>query len=217
VTEATTLVDKVGRAFESPSRPAGAHVFATDNQGPGDQAFLGEAQAMAAALPATSTRAFADVAAGVPAARQTLLGSMRGGASFVHYFGHGGPQTWADEGLLTVEDAPDLQDSSEAIVLSWACEAQDFQYLFGPSLSQALLDVSRGGARAAFGPAGITTPGHQKPLYQALYQQLPMAPTLGEAIRRAKSAAITASRSSRTAVEGWNLLGDPALPLSGTR
>jgi len=39
---------------------------------------------------------------------------------------------------------------------------------------------------------------------------------LGDAIRRAKEEAIRADPANRVVVEGWNLLGDPAVRLDPT-
>ena len=66
---------------------------------------------------------------------------------------------------------------------------------------------------AAFGPAGISDVAAQALLYERLYAELPRAGTIGEAVRRAKAAALAADPRARAVVDGWNLLGDPALRL----
>jgi uncharacterized repeat protein (TIGR01451 family) len=211
VEEAQVLVDKVLAQQYLLARGAGRHLFAVDNHGPGDPDFGAAAREAAAWLPRDAVRSFADVGQGIDTARSRLWSALAQGASFTHYFGHGGPETWADEGLLTVEDAASLP-ATGTVVLTWACEAQFFQYLFGPSVNESLVLKPGGGAVAAFGPDGITAEPVQAVLYQRLYEELSRGPVrLGEAIRRAKARALGDEPFSRAAVDGWNLLGDPSL------
>jgi len=152
-----------------------------------------------------------DLAQGIGPARAQLLEGLAQGAAFTHYFGHGGPQTWADEGLMTIEDAASLPGSG-TVVLTWTCLAQFYQYIFGPSVNEAMMLDPEAGALAAFGPSGITEVGLQAVLYQRLYAELATGgTTLGEAIQRAKARAVAEDPRAVPVVEGWNLLGDPAL------
>jgi len=153
-------------------------------------------------------------------ARETLFDGLSSGAAFTHVFAHGAPWQWGNAGLLTVDDVegvggapPALGKGPETIVLTWACEAQYYTYLWSDTVDEALLLRPNGGALAAFGPAGIVDLAVQATLYQRLYEELRTAPTLGDAVRRAKSRALTEDSRAWAAVAGWNLLGDPALPL----
>ncbi len=212
--EAASLVDKVERQQALLARGAGRHVFAADDPGPDGFDFAAEARTVAARLPHQRPPAWADLAEGVAAARGRLFSALAEGAAFTHYFGHGGPQTWADEGLLTVEDAASLP-STGTVVLAWSCQAQFFQYLFGPSVNESLLLKPGGGAVAAFGPAGITEAPLQALLYERLYDELLSGRvSLGEAIRRSKARALREHPAVAPVVEGWNLLGDPSLAVS---
>jgi hypothetical protein len=209
--EAEALVSKVERqqALLAPGR--GRHVFAVDDPGPDGFDFAAEARAVAARLPRRAPQAWADLSEGVAGARERLFTALAQGAAFTHYFGHGGPETWADEGLVTVEDAASLP-SAGTVVLTWACQTQFFQYLFGPSVNESLLLAPRGGTVAAFGPAGITDAPLQAVLYERLYDELRRGKVpLGEAIRRAKARALGADPRVVPVVEGFNLLGDPSL------
>ncbi len=106
--EADALVAKVERQQALLAPGQGRHVFAVDNPGPEGFDFAAEARAVAARLPRGATQAWADLAEGVAVARERLFSALAQGAAFTHYFGHGGPEAWADEGLLTVEDAASL-------------------------------------------------------------------------------------------------------------
>jgi hypothetical protein len=211
--EADALVDKV--AGQAAGLGAASHLFAVDNQAPGDTPFPDEAAAAAVALPAGAAVAWARVEDGIDAARAALVAGLEAGTAFTHYFGHAGPELWADEALLTVPDVEALAGAgSGGVLFAWACEAQWYLNLTGPAINEALVLRPAGGAVAAFGPAGVTPPDLQRALSQPLYraffhQRLP----LGEAIRRAKVAALRADPNALPAVVGFNLLGDPALRL----
>jgi hypothetical protein len=101
------------------------------------------------------------------------------------------------------------------VVLAWTCNAQWYQNHLERSLGEDLLLVPEGGAAASFGPAGMTSPLLQSALYSRLYRLLAQGVPLGEAIRRAKSDALRADPGVLEAVEGFNLLGDPALRVPG--
>jgi hypothetical protein len=169
---------------------------------------------VAGGLPAGSQIVWADIGgAGADQARAILRQSLALGPLATHYFGHAGPETWADEGLLTTEDLTELGGTyRETVVFTWACESQYYLGPFAPTISEGLLLVPAGGALASFGPAGITAPVLQQALFGRVYPAfLVQGVPLGEAIRRAKSAALGADPTTRPVVEGWNLLGDPAL------
>jgi hypothetical protein len=218
--EAHTLVDKLAGQREMLRRLQGRQLFAVDNQGPGDLSFRNMADNAAALLPQPAL--FADLAHGVAPARALLLAHLRAGLQITHYFGHAGPQVWADEGLLRASDAASLEGSGVSTLLfTWACEAQWYRNDSGPSLSEALLLVPNGGAFAAVGPTGISQPRLQAVLSQAVYRHFLAGVPLGESVRRAKVELTDLDPAAGAVVDGWSLLGDPALrlevPASGPR
>jgi len=210
--EADTLVDKIGRQAQV-IRDAGAtHLFAVDNQGGDDLSFLGEAGHVASLLPEGSQTTLADVAGGVEQARSALLAGLDAGPLATHYFGHGGFDIWADEGLLTMDDVDTMPaNQRETILFTWTCETQ--WYRGKPGINEALLMRPQGGALASLGPAGITDPMMQMSVYPRVYRYFFAGQTLGEAVRLAKADAMRENPETRPVVEGWNLLGDPALRL----
>ena len=214
--QAAIVVDKI--ASQAALVGATRHLAAVDDQAPGDPSFRAEADVLAASLPAGAELSLVDVGAGIAAARSEL-GAGFGRAQVVHYFGHGGPEVWADESLLSVDDVAALPQASPApVLLAWTCESQWFQYLFGPSLGEALLLKPAGGVSAAVGPVGISNPVLQRRLFERVYQGLfARGLTLGEAVRRAKAEALAADPTTRPVVDGFGLLGDPSLRLSARR
>jgi hypothetical protein len=192
------------------------HLAAVDDQAPGEFSFQDEAGVLAASLPPSAQLRFTELGAGIAAARGELRDGF-GRSDVVHYFGHGGPEVWADESLLSVDDVADLPAASTAppVLFAWACEAQWYQYLFGPTIDEALLLKPAGGVSAAFGPVGISSPVLQRRLAERVYRGLfERGLTLGEAVRRAKAETLAADPSARSVIDGFGLIGDPSLRLS---
>jgi len=208
------LADKIIQQDSLLAAGKGSQLFVVDNQGDEDPPFKEWAETVAETLPQGVAVKWADVSLGASTARSILLDGLKTGNEATHYFGHGGFEIWTDDGLLTVSDADGLAGSGVGTVLfSWTCEVQWFQYHLGPTINEALLLVPNGGAVAALGPAGITDAEPQRIFFSKVYSNLKNEMTLGEAIRRAKASAIKIGDSMRPVVEGWNLLGDPALRL----
>lgn len=208
--DALTLLDKLGH-YPMRARTKPQHIVFIDARGPNDDDFLARATAMSQSMGATPR--IIDSAAGVAAAKQALSQTLStGDAATLHYIGHGAPNAWTSRGLWNVADSQAAQRApSDTVGFQWSCFSQWYQYLFGPSLGESLLLMPQGGVTASFGPSGITRPSHQAELSEAVYrnvyqQQLP----LGDAILEAKRA-LTPGPASAALIDGWNLLGDPAM------
>src|SRR5262249_20119698 len=143
--EAAAVVAKIARQASVVRQSPLRHLFVSDDA----PLFAAEARA-AAGLIGSGRTAVVDFAAGADAAHEGLLGALSQGVAFTHYFGHGGPQAWSNEQLLDVSDAASLT-GPPSVVLTWACESQFYQYLWGPSVNQALVLNPQGGALASFG------------------------------------------------------------------
>jgi len=212
--EAALLAEKVARQTALLAESSGRHVMVVDNQGPRDLSYVDEARSVVAQLPPGSTVWWSNIGEGVSVARADLVSAWERGAMLTHYFGHGGPEVWADESLVATWAVPALTARARPTVLfTWTCQSQWYQYLWSDTVNEALL-LAPGGAVASFGPVGITSPADQKELYSRVYRPLfEEKLTLGEAILLAKREAAEARPASRVVVEGFALLGDPALQL----
>ena len=217
VAEAETVVDKIATQAEALRALQGAQLAVVDNSSETDSPFRADAEEALALLPGGPVR-WSDLSQGPSAAREALLQGWQEGAMLTHYFGHGGLTEWADERILTHEDIQAYGSTWKPTVLfTWACLSQWHVGIFGTALNEALLLQPGGGALASFGPAGITTPARQAVLVDKLYRELAQpGVSLGEAIRRAKNAAIEEDPNAREVIEGFNLFGDPALELPWT-
>jgi hypothetical protein len=214
--EAQAMIDKIVTYGSAPAATASRHLFAVDNSTPLDSAFRADAQRVAGMLAPGSQVFWADVATGIAGARTSLTNAWRGGVFATHYFGHGGVDLWADEDLLSSDDAAGLTTPRPSIVFTWGCEVNWHLFLWGPSLGEALVTAPGAGAVASFGPVGITAPLAQRTMYDEVYRRLLPSTTLslGDVILQAKRAALAKDARTRAVVEGWILLGDPALPLA---
>ena len=211
VEQAEALVDKIARQGEMLHDSLKNPLLVVDNQGVGDISFRAEAERAAALL---GPGEWVDLSVGVGPASQALMDGLRTGHLTTHYFGHGAWDRWADESLLTVQDAESLAGTGRGTVLfTWTCNTQWYLDDQGPSVNEALLLAPGGGALASVGPTGETDPALQAQLAARLYEKLLSGLTLGEALRQAKAEALKANPQMWPVVEGWSLLGDPALRL----
>jgi hypothetical protein len=212
--EAETLVDKI-LAGGPPIAPDSTQIVAVDDHGPTDVPFRDVAERIAAPLPFGAVT-WADVAEGIGPARAALLGAWSQGPVVVNYFGHSGADTWADEHLLTPADAAALANiGPPPVVFTWTCQAQWYQYHLGPSVNEALLQAPQGGALATIGPTGISDPGRQALLAERVLAAVLEGVPLGESVRQAKADVLLQHAGMQGVVEGFTLLGDPALVVGG--
>jgi peptidase C25-like protein len=209
--DADVMVDKISRQAEVLREAGVRHLFVVDNQSMRDPSFSKEASRVASLLGGADVT-WADVGQGIDEARAALLAGLASGPLATHYFGHGGEDFWADEHLFDASEVASLPpDGHETLLLAWTCVSQNYLFGSGPSLSEAMLLAPRAGALASVGPTGITNARLQSALFDRFYPQLLAGVPLGEALRRAKAETMRAYPEARPVVEGWSLLGDPAL------
>ncbi len=208
--QAEALVDKILAGGPTLGRRS-TQLLAVDDHGETDVSFHDLGEHVTALSPMGATR-WADVGQGIDVARDALFAAWADGPVVVHYFGHSGPETWADEHLLTPADAASLAHlGPPPVVFTWTCQAQWYQYHLGPSVNEALLHVPDGGALATVGPTGISDPGLHAQLAGRVLEQVRRGKPLGVAMRRAKRAVLAQQPEMRGVVEGFTLLGDPAV------
>jgi hypothetical protein len=212
VEQAEALVDKIARQGELLRASLQPPLFVVDKPGVGDIAFRAEAEKAAARL---GSGEWVDLStAAVGPAHDALMAGLRAGHLTTHYFGHGAWDQWSNEQVLTVPDAESLAGTGHGTVLfTWTCNAQWYLDDQGPSVNEALLLAPGGGALASVGPTGETDPALQVQLAARLYAKLLAGLPLGEALRQAEAEALKANPQMQPVVEGWSLLGDPALRL----
>lgn len=216
--EADAVVAKIQRQQGAIAANADRHLLVVDNQTIGDPSFRKAADTTASGLPRNTREGLRR--------RQPRTGPRPadpvrrpGRRRFVRYryFGHGGPQIWADEELL-----PGRTTSSLAGTRRWSrsCGPASREYYpsSGPSAGRRCCSSPGGSVPPSFGPAGITDFRAQELFYRVLYSEL-LDPkvSFGEAIRRAKARSVADHPELRPVIEGFNLLGDPTIRLGGLK
>jgi hypothetical protein len=213
--QANAMAEKIANQQALLQAQAGRQLFVADAPREDDAPFRSEADEAATTLGVAGSELTTtiDVAKGPAAAHAALLSALRDGATATHYFGHGGPLVWSDFNLLTVDDVLEHGDEfASTLMLMWTCDAQWYLNL-GPSVGEALFLLPNGGSVASFGPSGIVAPAKHEALYDRVYGSLWSGQPLGEILRRAKVGALAEKASNRELIDGFNLLGDPALRL----
>lgn len=156
------------------------------------------------------------------AARADLIREWNAGALLMTYIGHGSINLWAAGPLFSSDDVGALHNGERLpVLLTPTCLDGFFYHPQQDSLAEALLFKNNGGIVAGFVPTGFSLQMAQDTLMTALFAELftQPAPTLGEAILRAKlkvAASLpemseTDAADLREVLETFALLGDPAL------
>jgi len=150
-------------------------------------------------------------ALGTPAAKSQLIESLNRGLGIVSYFGHGNVDQWRGD-LLTSGDAGALANGEmRPVVLAITCLNGYFQDPVLESLAESLMKAERGGAVAVWASSGMCDSGPQALIDQEMFRAIfavgdstGSAPTLGEAVMRAKK-----STSDVDVRLTYILFGDP--------
>ena len=139
-------------------------------------------------------------------AKNLVIEALNRGQKIVNYAGHGSADAWRG-GLLTSNDATELENSRLTLFVMMTCLNGYFDDPASGSLAEALMK-SPGGAVAVWASSGMTTADEQALMNRELYRQLftNRGIALGEAIKRAKGA-VSDGDVRRT----WILLGDPTM------
>ena len=150
---------------------------------------------------------------------QAILTTIGEGVLVVEYSGHGGTQTWADEGIFRIADAESLGNAHLPFVITTTCLNGQFDQplQFGQrSLSEQFL-MGSAGAIAVLSATRLTyatvNAEFDKNLFTSIFTVQP--PTLGAIIADAKTQfIITAPQRWIPGVTQYTLFGDPATRLA---
>ena len=151
--------------------------------------------------------------------KQAILTTIDEGVLIVEYSGHGGTQTWADEGIFSIADTEDLRNVHPPFIITTTCLNGQFDQplQFGQrSLSEQFLMGSAGAigilsaTRLTFATVNAE---FDKNLFTSIFTVKP--PTLGAIIADAKTQFImTAPQLWIPSAMQYTLFGDPATRLA---
>jgi hypothetical protein len=145
-------------------------------------------------------------------ARAALFEQLDSGAAFVNYFGHGGLDRMANDGLLRVQDVQSLNNQVLPVITALTCTISRFEIPGFVSLGESLVTRSGGGAIAVWAPSGLATAQDAETLQALVFERAFSAPNrrLGDLLRDA-TRAYHDSGAGPELIEIYQLLGDPAL------
>jgi hypothetical protein len=199
-------------AFEAGAPgPWRQHVLlaADDPDAGGD--FPSDSDRIAATLPSGHTTEKVYLPAATPAAgHQAILDAVNGGAALFNYVGHGSPERLAEEGLFASTDVPALGNAERlTLFVALPCSAGDFATPGAPSLGEAMLLATGGGAHAVWAPSGLSFNAFSVAMGEALFRAL-----FVNGQRRVGDAAIAglsgiAGPDAPPMRRMYNLLGEP--------
>ncbi len=155
--------------------------------------------------------------------KQLILKTIDAGVLVAEYSGHGGSETWADEGILRIENVSGLRNKNLPFIVTTTCLNGQFDkpLRFGDrSLSEEFM-MGRHGAVGTLSATRLTfaiaNAEFDKDLFHSIFTVKPS--TLGAIIADAKTKFIaTAMNSGRDSwipgAEQYTLFGDPATRLA---
>ncbi|MEM1177712.1 MAG: C25 family cysteine peptidase, partial [Acidobacteriota bacterium] len=182
----------------------------------GDTVFADDGLGLSALLPVgyDVTAVSLDTAT-VADARQALFDSFTAGSTWVHYSGHGGPDRWSDQALLTSADVATLDNAGALPIVSSATCLIGLHALPGfDALGEFLVLDPTDGAAAVVAPTWNSQHDESRFLGDRLFRQVFQLEVdrLGDALVGAlRSAAAIGVRPEL--LRSYQILGDPAIRL----
>jgi hypothetical protein len=213
--ELAAYVEKV-RAHERRAAPGQTErvlLLADDPDGGMD--FAADAQALLPAFPSGWVPETHTVgSAPLRAVRAGLLSSWTSGAGAIAYYGHGGFDRLASEGLLTSADVPSLSTPTYPVLTGLSCFIGRFDIPGHTSLGHRLVVTEGKGSAAVWAGAGWSNPVEARSLGREFGRIAftNRAATLGDAVHGSLDAYRARGGTAETMLS-YVLLGDPALRL----
>jgi hypothetical protein len=148
-----------------------------------------------------------------------IVNAINAGAFAVTYIGHGNIDrwgTWSGGRLFDTSKVALLTNSTRlTLALTADCLNGFFVHPYtDETIAETLVRKAGGGAVGVWSPSALGTPGQQRVLFQALYDQLlaPQQPILGRVTTLAKAAGYSRGVGPEL-IETFTLFGDPATRL----
>ena len=144
---------------------------------------------------------------------QELREAWEQGAWLVTYAGHGSPDRWGKDNVLSSEDVPDLEtDFAVPIVLQLTCLTGLFAHPTIVSLSEEML-LDESGPIALVAATSLSLSSHQRPFGAAFIEALQDSgkERIGDAFQQAKHQLdVESNDAMREISDTFTLFGDPS-------
>ena len=145
---------------------------------------------------------------------EAVVKAIDDGVGLVTYVGHGSMNVWAQEKILSIDDASKLRNEALPFMMTMSCLVGYFHHPQASSMGEELLFNPHGGVVAALVPTSESLASDQSQLATEVYKHLfSDAPTVGEAIMLGKQDLQVEDNMMQDLIETFTLLGDPALRL----
>ena len=149
--------------------------------------------------------------------REDLFRALGEDVTWLQYYGHGGIDRLATEGILTTADVADLPVSFQfPLITALTCNAGRFEFPGFPSLAGSLILEPGRGAAAVLTPSALTFHSNSAAfghlLTEALFHRKTGPRRLGEALREAETRFLRKG-GGNDYLQVLHLFGDPAMHL----
>lgn len=146
-----------------------------------------------------------------------LKQQQQAGALIMDYAGHGRADQISHERVLTLSDFEKFSNTNLPLWVTASCDILPFDGV-EPTIGEAAVTNSKGGAVAFFGTTRTVYSNYNKSINMAFMRYVLSAPdgkpiTFGEAQRLAKNQLITNKQDTTVNKLQYSLLGDPAIAL----
>jgi len=148
---------------------------------------------------------------------KTLFQDWNDGTGIIMFTGHASVHQWAAERFIHLEDISALKNKARLpVVLEMTCFTGSFQVPAFPTLDEALLRYSDGGAVAVWGPTGLGVATGHESLAEGFYESIFQGGqrNIGTATLSGKLHLSTQNPGSPDLIDTFTLLGDPATRLN---
>ena len=145
-------------------------------------------------------------------ARTALTNQINQGVTLTSFFGHSSTNQWSFDGLLTGNDAANLNNQGRpTVVTQWGCWNAYYVSPNEDSMGHRFLMEGDQGAVAVMGATTLTNANAESQLARLVFARLANGERLGDAVTGAKQEYAQTNPNDLDVLLGWTLLGMPDL------
>ena len=149
---------------------------------------------------------------GVAGSRSSLIEKINQGVSLTAFFGHSSTNQWSFGGLLTGNDAANLNNVGKpTVVTQWGCWNTYYVSPNEDSMGHRFLMEGEQGAVSVMGATTLTNANSERELAQLVFARLAKGERLGDAVTNAKQEYAIDNPNDLDVLLGWTILGFPEL------
>jgi len=152
---------------------------------------------------------------GTRGARDALTSQINQGITLTAFFGHSSTNQWSFDGLLTGNDAAQLNNQGKpTVVTQWGCWNAYYVSPNEDSMGHRFMMEGEQGAVAVMGATTLTNANSERVLAQMVFARLANGERLGDAVTNAKRDYAQDNPNDLDVLLGWTVLGMPELQVN---